>query len=129
MSSFDDELLDFQYTFEPSLPPTPKRKPRNTSMAKAKLRYIQKNFPQNLDKYEKHEEILAGRSSYSKTDPDVTFMRMKDDQMQNGQLKPGYNVQVSSESQFVIHYALQQTTNDLHTLMPYLRSYECLYEF
>lgn len=129
MSSFDDEFPDFQYTFGLSPPPTPKRKPRNTSMAKAKLRYIQKNFPQNLDKYEQHEEILAGRSSYSKTDFDATFIRMKDDLMQNGQLKPGYNVQVSSESQFVIHYALHQTTNDLHTLKPYLRSYECLYEF
>ena len=105
------------------------KNPNATGKAKAKLRYIQKNFPQNLDKYERQQEILAGRGSYSKTDPDATFMRMKDDHMQNGQLKPGYNVQVSSESQFVIHYTLHQTTNDLGTLKPHLDSFEHLYDF
>lgn len=71
---------------------------------------------------------MAG-SSYSKTDPYATLMRMKDDHMQNGQLRPGYNVQVSSESQFVIHYTLHQTTNDLNTLVPHIDSFEHLYEF
>ena len=105
------------------------RNPRASSKAKVKLRYIQKNFPQNLDRYEEQEKILAARGSYSKTDPDATFMRMKDDHMQNGQLKPGYNVQLSSESQFVIHYTLHQTTNDLNTLKPHLDTFESLYEF
>ena len=105
------------------------KNPKATSKAKAKLRYIQKNFSRNLDKYREQEEILAGRGSYSKTDPDATFMRMKDDHMQNGQLKPGYNVQVSSESQFVIHYTLHQSTNDLGTLRPHLEAFEYLYEF
>src|SRR5690606_18891471 len=68
------------------------------------------------------------RSSYSKTDPDATFMRMKEDHMLNGQLKPGYNVQISSESQFVIHYSLHQQTNDIHTLKPHLETYRELYE-
>ncbi|GHA28068.1 hypothetical protein GCM10007103_06980 [Salinimicrobium marinum] len=68
-----------------------------TPKAKAKARYIVKNFTANLEKYEKQEEILGNRSSYSKTDPDATFMRMKEDHMKNGQLKPGYNVQISSE--------------------------------
>ena len=31
------------------------------------------------------------RNSYSKTDNDATFMRMKEDAMRNGQTKPGYN--------------------------------------
>ncbi|MDQ0476558.1 transposase, partial [Chryseobacterium sp. MDT2-18] len=75
------------------------KNPKASTKAKTKLRYIQKNFSQNLDKYEEQEKVLAGRGSYSKTDPDATFMRMKDDHMQNGQLKPAYNVQVSSESQ------------------------------
>lgn len=104
-----------------------KDNPKASSKAKAKARYIEKNFPANLDKYEKQEETLAGRNSYSKTDPDATFMRMKEDHMLNGQLKPGYNVQVSSQSQFVIHYSLHQTTNDINTLKPHLQSYEYLY--
>lgn len=94
---------------------------------KAKMRYIDKNFTKNLDKYEQQEKCLAGRNSYSKTDPDATFMRMKEDHMMNGQLKPGYNVQISSESQYVIHYSIHQQTNDLHTLKPHLKTYTYLY--
>jgi len=74
-----------------------------SSKAKAKARYIEKNFSANLDKHEQQEQVLKGRGSYSKTDPDATFMRMKEDHMKNGQLKPGYNVQISSASQFIIH--------------------------
>ena len=40
------------------------------------------------------------RSSCSKTDSDATFMRMKDDHMKNGQLKPGYNVQIGVEAEY-----------------------------
>lgn len=89
-----------------------KDNPKASTKRKAKVRYIQKNYPETLDKYQEQEEILSDRNSYSKTDPDATFMRMKEDHMQNGQLKPGYNVQISSESQFVIHYTLHQQTNN-----------------
>lgn len=105
-----------------------KGNPKASSKAKAKARYIEKNFGSNLDKYEKQQELLAGRNSYSKTDPDATFMRMKEDHMLNGQLKPGYNIQVSSQSQFIVHYTIHQQTNDIHTLKPHLLSYEYLYE-
>ena len=43
---------------------------------------------------------LASRNSYSKTDNDATFMRMKEDPMKNGQTKPGYNLQVAANNQF-----------------------------
>ena len=99
-----------------------------TSRAKAKARYIEKNFPANLEKYEKQKQILKNRSSYSKTDPDATFMRMKEDHMKNGQLKPGYNVQISSEDQFIVNYTLHQDTNDIHTLKPHLENHEYLYQ-
>lgn len=51
-----------------------------------------------LQKYEQQLEVLGERNSYSKTDTDATFMRMKEDHMKNGQLKPAYNVQVSTEN-------------------------------
>ena len=51
-----------------------------SSKAKAKLRYIKNNFAANLEKYEKQEVILGERNSYSKTDTEATFMRMKDAQ-------------------------------------------------
>lgn len=81
-----------------------------------------------MKRYEEQEEILGNRNSYSKTDPDATFMRMKEDHMKNGQLKPGYNVQISSEDQFIINYTLHQDTNDIHTLKPHLQRYEYLYQ-
>jgi len=105
-----------------------KNNPKASTKAKARLRYIKKNFCSNLKKYEQQEKILGGRNSYSKTDPDATFMRMKDDHMRNGQLKPAYNVQISTENQIIIHYTLHQQTNDIHTLKPHLESFEYLYE-
>jgi hypothetical protein len=44
---------------------------------------------------------MKDRNSYSKTDPDATFMHMKEDHMRNSQLKPGYNVQIAVESEYV----------------------------
>lgn len=105
-----------------------KDNPKASPKSKAKLRYIKKNFAVNLEKYQEQENILKTRSSYSKTDPDATFMRMKDDHMRNGQLKPGYNVQISTENQIIVHYTIHQTTNDIHTLKPHIESYEELYE-
>ena len=70
--------------------------------------------------YEKHQELLGSRNSYSKTDPDATFMRMKDDHMRNGQLKPGYNVQIGVESEYITALAIFPDCNDLHTLVPLL---------
>lgn len=54
------------------------------------------DFVKRMEKYEQQEAILGNRNSYSKTDPDATFMRMKEDHMRNGQLKAGYNLQASS---------------------------------
>ena len=77
-----------------------------------KLKYAEKNWPQKLQEYDGKEKILKGRNSYSKTDEDATFMRMKEDHMRNGQLKPGYNVQASTEKQYIVNYTLGQTAGD-----------------
>ncbi len=90
--------------------------------SKAKLRYIKQNFEKNLRKYEEQEAILGERNSYSKTDPDATFMRMKEDHMQNGQLKPGYNAQISTENQIIVNYTLHQNPTDAKTLKPHLEN-------
>lgn len=87
---------------------------------KQKLNYAKKNWPQNMAKYEKQEAILKERNSYSKTDLDATFMRMKDDHMQNGQLKPAYNLQASTNNQYLTNYTLAQTTADTTTLKDHL---------
>jgi hypothetical protein len=87
---------------------------------RAKLVQVQKEYPERLARYEKQEKILAGRGSYSKTDHDATFMRMKEDHLGKGQLKPGYNLQVSAENGFVTHYSVHPDPGDTLTLIPHL---------
>lgn len=57
---------------------------------------------EKLKEYEKKLHICADRGSYAKTDPDATFMHMKDDHMLNGQLKPAYNLQHAVNSGFIV---------------------------
>lgn len=73
---------------------------------RAKLNYITKHYPQNIEKYERQEAVLGERNSFSKTDTNATYMRMKEDHMLNGQLKPGYNIQISPSNQFIVNYTI-----------------------
>lgn len=98
-----------------------KDKPVNKKI-KQKLNYASKNWPENLKKYEQQEKTLGSRNSYSKTDPDATFMRMKEDHMLNGQLKPGYNWQISTKNQYILGYTIHQTTNDTTALQSHMDS-------
>jgi len=91
---------------------------------KQKLNYAKRNWPKNLKKYQEQEKQMGGRNSMSKTDPDATFMRMKDDHMQNGQLKPGYNIQISTNKQFIVNYTSAQTTADTTTLKDHLAEHQ-----
>jgi len=81
-----------------------------------------------LKKYEEQLEILGDRNSYSKTDPDATFMRMKEDHMKNGQLKPAYNTQISTEEQFITKFSMHQRPGDTATLIPHLEGFKEDYE-
>ena len=91
---------------------------------KAKLNYINKNFPANIQKYEYQEAILGERNSYSKTDQDATFMRMKEDHMKNGQLKPGYNTQISTSNQYIVNYTIHPNPTDTTTLAVHLSQHQ-----
>lgn len=75
-------------------------------------------------KYDKQLGIFDGRNSYSKTDPDATFMRMKEDAMLNGQLKPGYNVQIGTENRFILGYTLHLNPTDTKTMISHLKQVE-----
>lgn len=98
-----------------------------SKQVKQKLNYASKNWPAALEKYEEQERKLAGRNSYSKTDPDATFMRMKEDHMKNGQLKPGYNWQISSNNQYIVDYSIHQNATDTTTLAPHLDDHKKQY--
>lgn len=96
---------------------------------KQKLNYAKKKWPAALDKYEQQEAILGEqRTSFSKTDTDATFMRMKEDHMKNGQLKPGYNLQVSTNNQYITHYSIHQATTDTTTLKEHLTDFKDQYQ-
>lgn len=96
---------------------------------KQKVKRIKKAWPQQLKRYEEQQQLLDGRNSYSKTDPDATFMRMKEDHMLNGQLKPAFNVQISTNGQFISNYTLHWTTSDTATYIHHLEDFKSLYGF
>jgi len=82
------------------------------------------SFYERQEKYNRHNKLFKGRNSYSKTDCDATFMHMKDDHMRNSQLKPGYNVQIDVESEYVTGVGLFQDRSDTATLIPFLDNME-----
>ena len=86
---------------------------------------MEKDYLPRLEKYEEQEEKLDGRSSYSKTDEEATFMRMKEDQRNpNAWPKPAYNVQLGTENQFIVGFSVHQQANDGACLKPHLAEVE-----
>lgn len=72
-----------------------------------------------LEEYDSRLEQIAERNSMSKTDTSATFMRMKEDAMNNGQTKPGYNLQIASENQFITNFGIFNNPTDTLTLIPF----------
>ncbi|EHL78486.1 IS1182 family transposase [Bacillus smithii] len=94
------------------------QEPTNRTLKKAK-RQLEKDLLPRKQKYEEQKATFGDRNSYSKTDKDATFMRMKEDHMKNGQLKAGYNVQIGTEGQFITGFSLHQRAGDPGCLIPH----------
>ncbi len=96
-----------------------KRKDRNQ-------RYLEmfRRFLERRRIYDWHAASFQGRNNYCKTDPDATFMHMKDDHMRNAQLKPGYNVQIAVDSEYIVAADIFQDRSDVWTLIPFLKTME-----
>ena len=77
-------------------------------------------FLEKQKKYDRYNETFAGRNSFSKTDTDATFMHMKEDHMRNSQLKPGYNVQIGVEGEYLVGIDISSERSDQLTLVPFL---------
>lgn len=103
------------------------RQSRSKEEKKA-IKTLEDKYLPKLQEYEKHLETLGKRNSYSKTDPDATFMRMKEDHMLNGQLKPAYNVQIGTENQFYTHYDFFPNPTDTLTYIPFMNGFEQRYD-
>jgi len=68
--------------------------------------------------YDDYNHSFGDRNSFSKTDRDATFMRMKEDHMKNGQLKPGYNVSLAVDAEYIVGTMISQERSDTSTFIP-----------
>ena len=96
--------------------PSAKKARKNIKKIETRIGWIEKRELKKLKKYETQEQILQGRNSYSKTDTDAVFMRMKDDR-----LRAGYNVLLGSESLFVVNYSLHQNPGESGLFTDHMR--------
>lgn len=81
---------------------------------------LMESYVSRKHKYADYNGTFRGRNSFSKTDKDATFMRMKDDHMMNGQLKPGYNLQLGVEGEYIVGVDISSERSDELTLFSLL---------
>lgn len=77
---------------------------------------IEKKQLPKLAKYTEQLQQMPDRNSYSKTDRDATFMRMK-----NGELLPAYNVIIGTENQIILNYTIHRNPGEPQHLIPHLK--------
>lgn len=119
-------LCEISKEFKEALGSEPEAKTKEEKAAqrgKNKMFKELEKHGEKLAEYNSCLEQMEGRNSISKTDPSATFMRMKEDAMCNGQTKPGYNLQISSENQFITDFALFPNPTDTLTFIPFLGSF------
>ena len=108
--------------------PNPKNKEARKAVREKKKQVRQiEQMRDKLREYDTHLETMGERNSYSKTDPEATFMRMKEDAMNNGQTKPGYNLQIATEQQFITDFGFFHNPTDTRTMIPFLTSFSDRY--
>lgn len=117
-----EEIKDFAAVLREKLEKMADEKIEAKKKLKKVIKKLETDFIPRKEKYECYNETFKGRNSFSKTDKDATFMRMKEDAMLNGQLKPGYNIQVGTENCFVIGYDIFSNPTDTKTLKPHLEN-------
>lgn len=86
-----------------------------------------REYLEKIKRYRDFGEKFGTRNSFSKTDPDATFMRMKDDHMRNAQLKPGYNLQLAVSGEYIVGADISSHRNDNGTLIGFLDKLESQY--
>ena len=121
-----DTLTSLITELQDSLSAEPESADKERQKRRREKKRLVKELEKHRDKlgeYDGRLEQIGERNSMSKSDPDATFMRIKEDAMNNGQTKPGYNLQISAENQFITDYALFPNPTDTLTLIPFLNSF------
>ena len=87
-----------------------------------------KAYTSKLEEYvEKIQICGTSRNSYSKTDTDATFMRIKSDYMGNDQLLPAYNVQIGVADEFIAVIDVNQYRSDMDCFVPLMEEFHEVY--
>ena len=107
-----DEIKEVSHSLSEKLKAITSKQQKRVIQSKIKKL---KKESEKLKKYEKQEQILNGRNSYSKTDIGATFMRMKD-----GRLLPTYNAEISVENKFITNYSISNNAADSTTFRPHV---------
>ena len=113
---------DLKDTLATEPEPTDKEQKKVRREQKKQIKELEKHRDK-LQEYDSRLKEIGERNSMSKTDPQATFMRMKEDAMNNGQTKPGDNLQISTENQFITDFALFPNPTDTLTLIPFFNSF------
>ena len=117
-SMLTDIIGELKDSLETSSAPVGKEEKKKCRERKRQIKQLEEHRDKLLE-YDNHLTVMGERNSYSKTDPDATFMRMKEDAMNNGQTKPGYNLQIATENQFITNFALFPNPTDTLTFIPF----------
>ena len=117
-SILTDIISELKGSLETPPAPTDKEEKKKCRERKRQIKQLEEHLDK-LQEYDNHLTAMGERNSYSKTDPDATFMRMKEDAMNNGQTKPGYNLQIATENQFITNFALYPNPTDTLTFIPF----------
>ena len=89
-----------------------------------------KEYMEKLREYVvKIENCGPDRNSYSKTDHDATFMRMKKDYMGNDQLLPAYNIQIGVADEYIAVVDVMQHRSDMDCFVPLMEKFHEIYGF
>ena len=117
-SMLTDIISELKDSLETPPAPTDKEEKKKCRERELQVKLLEEHLDK-LQEYDDHLTAMGERNSYSKTDPDATFMRMKEDAMNNGQTKPGYNLQIATENQFITNFALYPNPTDTLTFIPF----------
>jgi transposase len=124
VEKLDEKIEEYDKQIEACEVGSERKKIRSERKFPKQARKQFSDFMLRKQRYQNDMKIFGDRNSYSKTDPDATFMRMKDDYMKNGQLKAGYNVQIATEGQYALAYDVFPNPTDTRTLIPFLDTIE-----
>jgi transposase len=101
----------------------PETSKKNINMQKTIVKHLNTDLFERAKKYEKQKEILGENNSYSTTDNDATFMRMKEDTNNpTATPKAGYNVQIGTEDQLITSYFINNNASDSIGFIPSIKN-------